>query len=61
MQRFNYEGRWYTLEQYQKLLNPVEEVIEEIKVELVEEEEKVEEVKSTKSTSKPKVNKSKKK
>ena len=22
MQRFNYQGRWYTLEQYQKLLNP---------------------------------------
>jgi hypothetical protein len=25
MQRFNYQGRWYTLEQYQKLLNTKEE------------------------------------
>ena len=64
-QLFNYEGRWYTLEQYQKLLNPTEEEsVEEIGTpveEVLETLEELEPVKEVKPTLKPKTKKSNKK
>ncbi len=63
-QLFNYRGRWYTLEQYQKLLNPVE-VKEEEKVKEVNPSEEVkdelEPPEEVKPTLKPKTKKSNKK
>ena len=65
-QLFNYGGRWYTLEQYQKLLNPVEvkeESVEEIGTPVEEVLETLEELEpvEVKPTLKPKTKKSNKK
>ncbi len=61
MQRFNYQGRWYTLEQYQKLLNPTEEVSTPEFVDVPNETEQTNTVETKTEESKEEVKKSVKK